>query len=101
MELNGRGRGDPWSLRQCGVYQQINLTDRRSKWILLQLSNKMRTKLEQTLRMWSTKSEGINAIIPHIIFISTMAATWQSYLEYLSAQLAVLVRREEIQIFET
>jgi hypothetical protein len=35
---------------------------------------------------------GIDPMVPHIIFISAMAANWQDYLEYLHSQLAVLVR---------
>jgi len=100
MELNKRGRGDPWSLRQCGIYQQIGLIDGRSRWIFLQLSKAMRTKLEQNLKLGSTKTGGINAIIPHIICISDMAVNWQSYLEYLNTQLAALVRIEQIQLLE-
>lgn len=30
-------------------------------------------------------------MVPHIIFISAMAANWQDYLEYLHSQLAILV----------
>jgi hypothetical protein len=94
MDLNGRDRGDPWSLRQCGVYQQICLTTRCSYWILLQVSSRMRAKLDQALRSKLHKNDnlGIDPMVPHIIFISAMAANWQDYLEYLHSQLAVLVR---------
>jgi hypothetical protein len=95
VDLNGRDRGDPWSLRQCGVYQQICLKTRRSTWILLQVSRRMRAKLDQALRSRAYKNDklGIDPVVPHIIFISAMAANWQEYLEYLHSQLAILVRR--------
>jgi hypothetical protein len=100
VELNGRGGEDPWSLRQCGIYQQIDLITRRSKWIILQRSGTIRSKLEETLRTQSDKTEAIHAIVPHIIFVSIMAANWQSYVEYLNMQLAALVRREEINLIK-
>jgi hypothetical protein len=97
VDLNGRDRGDPWSLRQCGVYQQICLKTRRSTWILLQVSRRMRAKLDQALRSRAYKNDklGIDPVVLHIIFISAMAANWQDYLEYLHSQLAILVRRGE------
>lgn len=95
MDLNGRDRGDPWSLRQCGVYHQTCLRTRRSSWILLQVSRRMHAKLDQALRSKAYKNDnlGIDPVVPHIIFISAMASNWQGYLDYLHSQLAILVRR--------
>ncbi|PMD19759.1 hypothetical protein NA56DRAFT_705470 [Hyaloscypha hepaticicola] len=92
VDLNGRNRGDPWSLRQCGVYQQICLKTCRSRWVLLQVSDKIRAQLDQALQNRSQKNVelGINPMVPHIIFISTMAVNWQEYLEHLQLQLSVL-----------
>jgi len=93
VDLNGRNRGDPWSLRQCGVYQQICLKTCRSRWVLLQVSDKMRAQLDQALQNRSQKNVelGINPMVPHVIFISAMAVNWQEYLEHLQVQLSVLV----------
>lgn len=47
MELNGRQRGSPWSLRQTGVYQRYDPMTHQSKWILLQPSDYMRGLLTE------------------------------------------------------
>jgi hypothetical protein len=102
-ELNGRTRGDPWSLRQCGVYQQICLKTHRSCWILLQVPNRARAKLDQALRSHSYKnsSRGVYPMVPHLIFISAMAANWQAYLQHLRSRLTTLVCRSPIPSLKT
>jgi hypothetical protein len=93
MEKNNRSKGDPWSLRQSGIYQQISVSSRRSTWIVLQLSNGVRTQLEQALE--SSLEQGRegdkSAIYFHIIFLASMAGNWQEYLEYLHSQITVFV----------
>ena len=93
MELNGRSEGVPWSLRQCGVYQQICLETQRSSWILLHVSTRMRAKLDQALRskIYQNAHRGIDSMLPHMIFLSAMAGNWQDHLEYLRSQLAFFV----------
>jgi hypothetical protein len=90
---NGRSRGDPWSLRQFGVYQQIGISQQASTWILLQLPGEMRSKLEKTLqgKLYNTNDLGIDPMVPHLIFISSMATNWQPYIEHLHSQLTSLV----------
>lgn len=97
-QLNGRNRGDPWSLRQCGIYQQICLTTRRSCWILLQVSNQAHSKLDQALRSYSHRNSslGVHPMVPHLIFISAMAANWRAYLQHLRSKLTILVCRSRI-----
>lgn len=93
MDRNGRDRGDPWSLRQCGIYQQICLTTRRSSWIMLQISESIRAHINQILQRGSHENEcsSIDPMIFHVVFISAMAANWQEYLEHLQSQIAILV----------
>ena len=93
MELNGRSEGDPWSLRQCGVYHQVCLETHRSSWILLHISKRMRTTLDRTLKSNIHKNthRGVDSMLPHMIFLSAMAGNWQDYLEYLRSELASFV----------
>lgn len=95
MELNKRNEGDPWSLRQCGVYQQTCLKTHLCSWILLHISSKMRAKLNQALdhKFYRNDTAAVNSMLPHLIFLSAMAGNWQDYIEYLCSQLTVLVRR--------
>ena len=88
VELNGRSEGVPWSLRQCGVYQQICLETQRSTWILLHVSTRMRVTLNRTLRSKNCKNAhlGVDSMLPHMIFLSAIAGNWQDYLEYLRSE---------------
>lgn len=93
MEKNNRRKGDPWSLRQSGVYQQISVSSRRSTWIILQPSKGVRAQLEQALESSLEQGQEGNesAIYFHVIFLSSMAGNWQEYLEYLHSQITVFV----------
>lgn len=93
VQLNGRNRGDPWSLRQYGVYHQINAR-KKSTWILLQPSGEMRIELEQLLRNNNHTNDtlAIDPIVPHLIFMSTVALNWLPHIESLNAQLIIFVR---------
>lgn len=93
MEKNNGRKGDPWSLRQSGVYQQISISSRRSTWIFLQPSNGVRAQLEQALEssLEQGREENESAIYFHIIFLSSMAGNWQEYLEYLHSQITAFV----------
>lgn len=93
MEKNNRRKGDPWSLRQSGVYQQISVSSRRSTWIILQPSNGVRVQLKQALESSIDQGqEGDESTAYfHLTFLSSMAGNWQEYLEYLHSQVAVFV----------
>lgn len=94
MEKNNRRKGDPWSLRQSGVYHQISVSSRRSTWIILQSSNRVRAQLKLALKSNLEQGREIdeNAIYFHIIFLASMADNWQEYLEYLHSQITSFVR---------
>lgn len=93
MEKNNRRKGDPWSLRQSGVYQQISVSSRRSTWIILQPSNGVRAQLKQALEssLEQSREGDESTAYLHIIFLSSMAGNWQEYLEYLHSQVNAFV----------
>lgn len=93
MEKTNRRKGDPWSLRKSGVYQQISVSSRRSTWIVLQPSNGVRAQLEQAFESSLEQDQEGNesAIYFHVIFLASMAGNWQEYLEYLHSQVTVFV----------
>jgi hypothetical protein len=97
MEKNNRGRPDPWSLRQSGVYEQKLLPNSgQSNWIFLQPAREVPSQLKQIFEGFSegpdpNGSSNLTVHI-HLVFISFMARNWQEYLEHLQAQLAALVR---------
>lgn len=93
MEKIQRSRGDPWALRQSGVYQQILVNSRQSTWIILQPANEVHVHLKQALSSEAKRhycSEG-SFLHLHVTFLSSMASSWQDYVEYLHAQFVALV----------
>lgn len=85
---NGRKPGSPWSLRQTGIYQQVNLQSKESVWILLQSSAKVLRRVEGILASPSDEAHPMRA---HVILLFTMAADWHKYISYLQKQLETLV----------
>jgi hypothetical protein len=92
MERNGRNRGDPWSLRQTGVYQQATYNNCRSAWIFLQLSRSARVGLENVLRSQSSHtSENESPMTLHALLLGVTIDNWAEYIQHLSTQLGELV----------
>jgi hypothetical protein len=91
VEENGRNHGDPWSLRQTGVYQQANIENRRSAWIFLQLPRSVRHRLETILRRSEVSTIGSLMRFHGVLLLDTVE-NWGKYIEYIHSQLRVVVR---------
>ena len=93
IEKNGRHRGNPWSLRQTGVYQQVTLKERRSNWIILQPSKTSRSRLETILRSRTQgeRPQATNPMLLHVHFLTAMAENWEEYIQDLYVYLKSLV----------
>jgi len=93
VERNGRPRGDPWSLRQTGIYHRTGLQDDRSCYILLQPTECTRRKLDAALRSPDDYAAGIvqTLVRTHGAILLSMAENWPDYIRDLSAQLDELV----------
>ena len=91
--MNERDGGDPWSLRQIGVYEKLNTETRSSKWILLQPSSGALQNLEDGL--WSRKHD-LDCIAKsmslHAVFFFLSSRQWPYYIDHLRARLESLVR---------
>lgn len=90
MTQNGRNRGDPWSLRQTGVYQKSHLSTGTSAWILMQLAADTRAHLEKRLAGRGVSLQ--NPMQLHTLILLSTARNWTDYLEHLDTQLTELVR---------
>lgn len=92
MEKNGRNRGDPWSLRQTGVYQQAKLEHRHSAWIFLQLSSSTRQGLEKALGKQSgSQDEGDSPMAHHALLLLATVDNWGEYIRSLDRELRDIV----------
>jgi hypothetical protein len=89
VERNGRNRGDPWSLRQVGIYQKSSFESGRSIWIFAQLPNILRARLQQTLREAAEQDQSPMKF--HAILFSVIGRNWTAYIEDLYSQVAELV----------
>ncbi|KAI1128867.1 hypothetical protein F5Y10DRAFT_239752 [Nemania abortiva] len=90
FELNGRGRGNPWSLRQTGVYQRCYSTT-QSTWLLLNYSDYMNQRIEAALeeeKNSAQKSCRAMQLLPHLFIISAATRNWRSYIESLRQRLS-------------
>jgi hypothetical protein len=93
MEKNGRNRGDPWSLRQTGVYQQATFDSDQSAWIFLQLSRSTRIVLENAFRSQLRRfSENDSPMTLHGLLLEATVDNWGEYIQDLNAQLRDVVR---------
>ncbi|KAI9785127.1 MAG: hypothetical protein M1839_000765 [Geoglossum umbratile] len=88
VEKNGRNSGDPWSLRQIGVYQQWKPDSRNSTWILLHPSENIHKRLHEIMGKMPLKSE--SPMLLHILFLSSTAYNWGDYIEDLRSQAVAL-----------
>lgn len=93
FEKNGRVDSPPWSLRQVGVYQQCNIQGGRSCWILLNPSEYLRARVEQTLRDGpDDENTKHSALILHLALLSATSRNWLQYMEDLQTEIKELVR---------
>ena len=91
-EKNGRNRGDPWSLRQTGVYQQATFRSHQSVWILLQLSQATRQILEKEVGSPSRYlSKGDSPMALHALLLGASVDNWGDYVRDLSGHLSDIV----------
>lgn len=94
FELNERGRGNPWSLRQTGVYQKC-LSSQQSMWIFINFSEYLRGRLGDALQERSKSTSCCCAtpvFMPHLFLISGATRNWDLYLEFLRKKLKTFVR---------
>ncbi|KIN02911.1 hypothetical protein OIDMADRAFT_52734 [Oidiodendron maius Zn] len=93
FELNGRGRGNPWSLRQTGVYQRF-LSNKRSAWLLLNSSSYIGGRVSAALEEASNLVYGsceVSVLLPHLFIVSAATRNWGPYIENL---------RQKVMTFE-
>lgn len=98
VEKNGRNRGDPWSLRQMGVYQQVSLPKKNSVWIMLQPSGRCREHLDKISQANTEDHSHLfaNPMLLHLHFLTAMAGQWEDYIQDLQDRLKNLVKRDSL-----
>ncbi|KAH7081902.1 hypothetical protein BKA63DRAFT_504891 [Paraphoma chrysanthemicola] len=99
VERNGRNRGDPWSLRQTGVYSQTKRSAHQTTWMLLQPSKSTRSLLEIELsRIISHSTRNSDYLALHALLLRATVDNWGDYVQDLSAQVRSLVSEQNLII---
>ncbi|KIY00206.1 uncharacterized protein Z520_03891 [Fonsecaea multimorphosa CBS 102226] len=82
MEKHDRELRDPWSLRQMGVYHQLGTPVRDPRWIILNATRDVLSRLELLLQAGSHQCQ----MALHCEFLSMLSSNWILYLEYLNSE---------------
>ncbi|KAL6694349.1 hypothetical protein J3F84DRAFT_42655 [Trichoderma pleuroticola] len=97
FEENHRGTGDPWSLRQTGIYQKIDCSKGISRFIFLQPSTYFERLLEGKLEvLGQDRFRPLRHLVIHIIVLSASISNWHNYI---AAQTVELEKLEEKTTF--
>jgi hypothetical protein len=88
---NFRNRGDPFSLRQTGVYHKFSRDVDESVWIILHPSADIQRRLRLALQNIPTECRKSNPMLLHLVFISSTASGWDQYIEHLRLELESFV----------
>ena len=90
VEENNRNHGNPWSLRQTGIYQQVKSKGHTSTWIFLKLSGSSRRQLETVTQTESTVNTDGFMKLHSCLFLATVD-NWGRYIDHLDTQLRGVV----------
>jgi len=91
--MNGRSQGNPWSLRQTGVYQKINFDTGCSNYIILHMSKSVRKRLD-----WIIKEHvpgyfsELDPMQLHLLILLSTADNWGEYIAHIYLKLKDMVR---------
>jgi hypothetical protein len=96
VEKNMRGTGDPWSLRQTGVYQQTDSKLNKTTWMLLQPSGSVQRRFKEHLELLDNQALSSIPTDPfqyHIIVLTSSLRNWNEYFVELQEKVDDLVSK--------
>ena len=92
VNRNGRPKGDPWSLRQIGVYEKHNLKTGQSLWIVIQPSERACRRFKEGLVARSALHGSECAVmLVHAALLIGASRDWGEYLEELNEEIQGMV----------
>ncbi|KAL0631044.1 hypothetical protein Q9L58_010100, partial [Maublancomyces gigas] len=77
------GRGNPWSVRQTGVYHKFEIPTQNNTWIFLQPCTRFIERLEQLNGMDCNFSV-------HLLLLSSSVGSWREYIDWLEEKFTEL-----------
>ncbi|KAH8590049.1 hypothetical protein B0O99DRAFT_691894 [Bisporella sp. PMI_857] len=92
VEKHGRKLGDPYSLRETGVYQKWDPTSEKGDWIFMQPSGSMKSLLE-TMFPCTTSRDSAYLFRLHVAILMKASSNWRFYINYLEDVFSKIVDR--------
>lgn len=83
-------QSDPWSIRQMGVYFQVNKPLAQTTFVLINASKRVQH------RMKAMSVTAFGGAEMHLLLLSTSIDGWREYLDYLEHRLDAVVRHHSI-----
>ncbi|KAF8537272.1 hypothetical protein BDD12DRAFT_847584 [Trichophaea hybrida] len=90
FEKHGRQLEDPWSSRQCSVYQNYSQRSNASTWILIHIPNGTRDHLERFNSETEGSSQSDHPMRIHMHLLLSCEKNWGPYIGYLGDELLLL-----------
>jgi len=91
FEEHGRDQQDPWSSRQCSVYQNFSHQNNASTWILIQIPRGTRSHLERLNSEAGSSSPCNHPMGIHLHLLRSCEKNWGAYVGYLGNELSSMV----------
>ena len=96
---NGRPGRNPWSIRQVGIYERLNVKTGQSVWIVIQPSDQVRkqmgwgleTKSERISNVGTKEELGAQTMTVHASVLIAAGREWGLYIEELRFQVKEMV----------
>ncbi|KAF8245659.1 hypothetical protein K440DRAFT_662644 [Wilcoxina mikolae CBS 423.85] len=90
FEKHGRELQDPWSCRQCSVYQNYSHRNNVSTWFLIQIPNGTRRHLERLNSEVGGSSPCDHPMGIHLYLLRSCEKNWGPYVGYLGDELSLM-----------
>lgn len=90
VELNHRTPNNPWSIRQCAVYNKYKAATQSSTWVLISASSVALENLDRYIKAAKT----VYCLDPfeiHLILLDTALANWRLYLISITEKISDMV----------
>lgn len=90
--MNGRSKGNPFSLRQSAVYQAYGKVDGTSNWILITPSEYMRDRFVAALSL-GLSSGTDSPVSTHLFILFSAIKDWDAYIEACRLKIKIFVSK--------
>jgi len=91
FEMHHRELEDPWSCRQCSVYQNYCHQSNASTWILIHIPKGTRCHLERLNSESEGSSQSDHPMGMHMHLLLSCETNWGPYIGYLGDKLSLMV----------